>query len=188
VWERDQGRCTFVGDGGHCCSSREFLEYDHVDPVARGGQATVENVHLLCRCHNQFEADRTFGAKFMSDKRETARRAAAEARTQHAEAQARTRAAPKEARAQAAAAKAEARARDIEAKARSRAAAAERAKDLMAALTELCFSVREVRRAVEFCETMPEATLEERVRAALKFLRPKTRSYAPVGAALDARA
>ena len=155
--------------------------------MARGGKATVENIRLRCSGHNQFEADRTFGAGFMHNKREEARRAAAEARTQRAEAEARTRAAAKEARMQAVAAKAEARARDAEAKTCSRAAVTERAKDLLAALTEPQFSVGEVRRAVEFCETMPEATLEERARAALKFLRPKTRSYAPVVAAIEAR-
>ena len=53
VWERDQGRCTFVGESGHRCSSRKFVEYDHIDPVARGGQATVGGLRLRCRGHNQ---------------------------------------------------------------------------------------------------------------------------------------
>src|SRR5262245_1468987 len=26
VWERDQGQCTFVGEKGHRCESRKFLE------------------------------------------------------------------------------------------------------------------------------------------------------------------
>jgi hypothetical protein len=53
VWERDQGQCTFVGDTGHRCASRKLLEYDHVDPIARGGTSTVANVRLRCRSHNQ---------------------------------------------------------------------------------------------------------------------------------------
>ena len=187
VWERDQGRCTFVGDGGHRCSSRKFLQYDHIDPVARGGKATVDGVRLLCSCHNQYEADRTFGAGFMSDKREQARRAAAEARTPRAEAQARTRAATKEARTRAAAAKAEARARAVEEQVRSRAIAKERARDVMAALCELGFRAAEARRAIESCDDSPDATLEERVRAALRFLCPKARCHGRAEASLEAR-
>ena len=56
VWERDRGQCTFVGEAGHRCHARKFLEFDHVDPVARGGQATVERpavreVHQILSDH-----------------------------------------------------------------------------------------------------------------------------------------
>jgi len=74
VWERDHGQCTFVGAGGHRCSARELVEYDHVDPVARGGRATVAGIRLHCRAHNQHEAERVFGAGFVDDKREAAQR------------------------------------------------------------------------------------------------------------------
>src|SRR5204863_8297717 len=30
VWERDGGRCTFVSETGHRCSTRTRLEFDHV--------------------------------------------------------------------------------------------------------------------------------------------------------------
>jgi 5-methylcytosine-specific restriction endonuclease McrA len=73
VWERDQGRCTFVSSNGTRCGSRKFLEYDHIEPVARGGVASVDGMRLRCRAHNQYEAERTFGAGFMSLKREEAR-------------------------------------------------------------------------------------------------------------------
>ena len=46
VWERDQGQCTFVGANGRRCGERRFLEYDHVDPVARGGVASPERMRL----------------------------------------------------------------------------------------------------------------------------------------------
>jgi len=72
VWERDQGRCTFVGDNGHRCDERVRLEFDHIDPVARGGRATVERMRLRCRAHNQFEAERAFGEEFMRRKRASA--------------------------------------------------------------------------------------------------------------------
>jgi hypothetical protein len=69
VWERDGGRCTFVSESGHRCESREQIEFDHVDPVARGGTATVRNTRLLCHAHNQYEAEKLFGAGFMENKR-----------------------------------------------------------------------------------------------------------------------
>jgi len=69
VRKRDDGRCTYVSDEGHRCEERRFLEYDHELPVARGGQTTVANLRLRCRAHNQFEAERTFGAGFMEEKR-----------------------------------------------------------------------------------------------------------------------
>jgi len=72
VWERDQGRCTFVGDLGRRCEAVSRLEFDHVDPVALGGQATVERMRLRCRAHNQLEAERTFGGEFMRRKRAAA--------------------------------------------------------------------------------------------------------------------
>ena len=75
VRARDGDQCTFVSERGQRCSERRGLEFDHVVPVARGGEATVEGIRLRCRTHNQYEAERTFGAGFMRNKREAARRA-----------------------------------------------------------------------------------------------------------------
>ena len=77
VRKRDGGQCTFVSESGRRCPERKQLEFDHVDPVARGGEATVNGVRLLCRAHNQYAAECTFGAEFMSRKRQEARAAAA---------------------------------------------------------------------------------------------------------------
>jgi len=87
VWQRDQGRCTFVSDSGHRCESRRFLEYDHVNPVARGGRASLENVRLRRRAHNQFEAGRAFGHGFMHLKRKPLERPAVGASTSDAPAE-----------------------------------------------------------------------------------------------------
>jgi 5-methylcytosine-specific restriction endonuclease McrA len=78
VWKRDAAQCTFTSEAGHRCPARSALEFDHIEPVARGGRSTVDNLRLRCRAHNQFEAERTFGAGFMKDKREAARQAVAE--------------------------------------------------------------------------------------------------------------
>lgn len=60
VWERDAGRCAFVGGSGRC-TERAFLEFHHVVPYARGGPATTANIQLRCRAHNQYEAEKDFG-------------------------------------------------------------------------------------------------------------------------------
>jgi len=60
VWERDQGRCAFVGTTGRC-AERGLLEYHHVVPFADGGATVVANLELRCRAHNEYEAERWFG-------------------------------------------------------------------------------------------------------------------------------
>ena len=70
VWERDEGRCSFVGADGHRCAARRFLEFDHIDPLARGGKTMADNMRLRCRAHNQYEAERAFGAGHMKQKRQ----------------------------------------------------------------------------------------------------------------------
>src|SRR5438477_12387615 len=73
VWERDGGQCSFVSsETGRRCSERGRLEFDHRREFARGGEATVDGIRLLCRADNQHAAERTFGAGFMSAKREEA--------------------------------------------------------------------------------------------------------------------
>jgi 5-methylcytosine-specific restriction endonuclease McrA len=87
VWKRDSGQCTFVSEAGHRCEARKPLEFDHVQEVARGGQATVAGIRLRCRAHNQYQAECTFGGEFMRHKRiaaaeaPAARQAQAAART-----------------------------------------------------------------------------------------------------------
>ncbi len=43
------------------CTARARLEIDHVDPYAKGGAASEENLRALCRAHNLFSAAREFG-------------------------------------------------------------------------------------------------------------------------------
>jgi len=57
-WARDGGRCAWRFDDGSVCGSRDWIEYDHVRPVARGGRSdTPRNVRLLCRLHNRAAAE-----------------------------------------------------------------------------------------------------------------------------------
>ena len=61
VWLRDLGRCAFVGTNGRRCAERGFLEFHHMDPYALGGEATVDNIQLRCRAHNDYESRVWFG-------------------------------------------------------------------------------------------------------------------------------
>ena len=61
VFLRDLGRCAFVGTDGRRCHERGFLEFHHLRPYAVGGEATVENIQLRCRRHNDYEARTYFG-------------------------------------------------------------------------------------------------------------------------------
>ncbi len=73
VYERDAGRCAYVFADGRRCAGQERLEFDHVNPVARGGLSTVDNLRLVCRAHNQAAAEDVFGQEFMESRR-TSRR------------------------------------------------------------------------------------------------------------------
>ena len=62
VSKRDGGQCAFVS-AGRRCTQRTFLEFHHVEAYARQGPATVENISLRCRRHNQYEAELVFGPR-----------------------------------------------------------------------------------------------------------------------------
>jgi hypothetical protein len=55
VWKRDDARCAFRGTQGRC-TERRYLEWHHVQPFGHQGPATVDNISLRCRAHNQYEA------------------------------------------------------------------------------------------------------------------------------------
>jgi len=82
VRKRDGGQCTFVSDTGQRCPAREFLEFDHVHEIARGGTATPGDIRLRCRAHNQYTAECRFGTGFMSQKRRVAAEARENARSE----------------------------------------------------------------------------------------------------------
>jgi len=145
VWKRDGGQCTIVSEAGRRCPARTLLEFDHIDEVARGGQASIERMRLRCRAHNQYGAERRFGVEFIRRKRHEAREAqAARARTAQAQA----------------------------------TAATERAgnQGVIPWLRALGFRADEARRAAERCGSIPDASLEQRVRLALTCFRSGTSS------------
>jgi hypothetical protein len=50
VWQKYAGRCAD-------CSATDYLEFDHIIPVAKGGSNSDSNVQLLCRRCNQKKSD-----------------------------------------------------------------------------------------------------------------------------------
>jgi 5-methylcytosine-specific restriction endonuclease McrA len=67
VWERDSGRCSYVGPAGRCGQTRR-LEFHHRQPFAEGGPPTAQNLTLNCVAHNRLEAARWFGEDFDQSK------------------------------------------------------------------------------------------------------------------------
>jgi Holliday junction resolvasome RuvABC DNA-binding subunit len=124
------------------------LEFDHIVPLAQGGQSTVENVRLLCHVHNQLVAERVYGAGFMEEKRAAAKRAAEARRTEKSR-------------------------KAAEEKARAEAEANEQTLDVISVLRNLGFRADQARPAAESTADIPNPTLEARIRAALKFLSPR---------------
>lgn len=61
VFVRDGGRCTFVSADGVRCAATRDLEIHHVCAYGRGGGHEAENLTLLCRKHNVYEAECEFG-------------------------------------------------------------------------------------------------------------------------------
>jgi len=155
VFARDGGCCTFVSAKGHRCESRTRLEFDHVTPVAKGGESTVENVRLRCRTHNHRAAEKAFGAGFMEH-----RRAEARGRAEKRRAAARATEAER--------ARREARGRELEAE----KAAQARDMEVVPYLRKLGFSDREARKAAAGCVAPRDASLEDHLKHALRGLAP----------------
>jgi 5-methylcytosine-specific restriction endonuclease McrA len=145
VRERDGGQCTFVSERGTRCEARKRLEYDHIEPVGRGGRSTFTNLRLRCRAHNQFAAECTYGSEFMRGRREAAPRGTVGSETGVK--------APEAAREQS-------------------AAEAARDKDVIPWLRQLGYNLHRARQGAEACAHIPDATLEERVKVALRALAP----------------
>jgi len=144
VWERDGGCCAFVGSDGYRCGSTTRLELDHITPIALGGKTTPENLRLLCRAHDQYEAERLLGKDHVQRKLETARFERAKAKVA----------------AKASAARAKVRDETRQA----------RYDDLEAALLGLGFKKADAQRGAALADAMPDASLDACLRHALSVL------------------
>ena len=66
VWRRDGGQCSQ-------CKSRRNLNLDHIEPVARKGATSFENLRLLCFQCNQRAAIKKLGLAFMNERAQSSR-------------------------------------------------------------------------------------------------------------------
>ena len=157
VWQRDGGQCTFTSQSGKRCEECADLEFDHIEPLARGGRTVASNLRLRCRAHNQYGAECAFDLGFMRRKRDLAR-----CRAEAAKARAK--------------AEAEAKARsDAAARAAAEAAArtaAEAAAEVIPFLLHLGFNAKDARQGAAHAARLADAPLEQRVRVALQNLAP----------------
>ena len=53
VWDRDQGRCTFVGATGDRCGARRCLEFVEIQEGMPGAMVAADGFRLLCRSHHE---------------------------------------------------------------------------------------------------------------------------------------
>ena len=61
VEKRDGGRCTYRNEEGRRCTERHNLEFHHRTPYGLGGDHSPHNLALMCRCHNNLEAEHDYG-------------------------------------------------------------------------------------------------------------------------------
>ena len=69
VHARDGGQCGFVDAAGRRCSERDRLEYHHRHPFGMGGNHSPENLRLMCRAHNAYQAVHDYGREAMAERR-----------------------------------------------------------------------------------------------------------------------
>jgi 5-methylcytosine-specific restriction endonuclease McrA len=66
VYERDEGRCRYVDQQGRRCTARDGLEFHHRRPFGYGGEHSLANIALACKCHNRFLAEIDYGREAMA--------------------------------------------------------------------------------------------------------------------------
>jgi len=58
---RDGLQCSYVDEHGQRCTARGMLEFDHRHPKGQGGGSEPDNLRILCRAHNQYLAELSYG-------------------------------------------------------------------------------------------------------------------------------
>lgn len=66
VWRRDGGCCQWKLASGGICGSKMRAQLDHIVPKGKGGQATIDNLRVLCERHNQYAARLAYGDELMA--------------------------------------------------------------------------------------------------------------------------
>ena len=74
VYERDGGRCRYEDEQGRRCTARQGLEFHHRRPFGHGGDHSVDNIALACKCHNGYLAEVDYGREAMARHRRSGTR------------------------------------------------------------------------------------------------------------------
>jgi hypothetical protein len=74
VYARDGGRCRYEDEQGRRCTARQGLEFHHRRPFGRGGDHSVDNVSLACKCHNGYLAEVDYGREAIARHRRSGTR------------------------------------------------------------------------------------------------------------------
>jgi len=180
AWDGEQ--CVFTSDGVRC-TERGFIELDHETAVALGGKPTVDGIRVLCRAHNQYEAERQLGAELVREKRaarqkrKAGKERVASAPTSEQLGSTGTKdviapvcAEPARSCVDATLAPPAASSEDAGPASGAAVSSTEVEREVTLALRGLGFTAPEVRRAMSATTAVPAATLEARVRAALVVL------------------
>jgi hypothetical protein len=57
LMRKAQNQCQYTDPkSGQRCSTRHYLQIDHITPVAYGGAASPQNLRVLCAAHNRYAA------------------------------------------------------------------------------------------------------------------------------------
>ena len=66
ISNRSLGECEYIAPStGKRCASRFDIQWDHIDPFARGGETTAINLRHFCDSHNKLAAIQAFGKAIM---------------------------------------------------------------------------------------------------------------------------
>ena len=74
VYERDGGRCRYEDEQGRRCTARQGLEFHHRRPFGHGGDHSVANIALACKCHNRHLAEVDYGRETIARHRRSGTR------------------------------------------------------------------------------------------------------------------
>ena len=74
VYERDGGRCRYEDEQGRRCTARRGLEFHHRRPFGHGGDHSVANISLACKCHNRHLAEVDYGREAIARHRRSGTR------------------------------------------------------------------------------------------------------------------
>lgn len=66
IWQRDQGRCTFISPiTKQRCGSQFQVQIDHIVPYCQNGSNQEDNLRLVCSGHNRLLAAQILGESVM---------------------------------------------------------------------------------------------------------------------------